>query len=325
MLMEIRLRDATLIPLLLAVFGCSACARSHKKIIGVVSKGQAYEFWLSIHAGAVAAGRESGVEIQWSGPAQETDVIRQIEIVESMIAQHVDGIALAPVERDALVPYVNRAIKAGIPVTIYDSGLDSENYLSFVATNNYAAGQAAARKLGQLLGTRGKVLALRHMPGSASSMEREKGFEDVISSEFPAIHIVGEQYGMGDSAKALAAAENLLTAHPDVDAMFASAESSSVGAARALDARGLSGKVTFVAFDSSPVLVDALRRGTITALVAQDPFRIGYEAVMTLTQELAGKHPPRKVDLSARVITKDELERPDVKAMLFPDLKKYLN
>jgi ribose transport system substrate-binding protein len=303
----------------------TACGRSSKKIIGVVSKGQAHEFWQSIHAGAASAGMDFGVEIRWNGPAAETDYARQIQIVESMVAQHVDGLVLAPVERRALVEPVARAVDAGIPVTIYDSGLDSDRYTSFVATNNYAAGEAAARKLAELLHGKGGVAVLRHMPGSASSVDRETAFDKVIADEFPRIHVVGWQYGMADSAKVLAAAENLLTAYPDVAGMFASAESSSVGAALALKARGLAGKVKLVAFDSSPALINDLRDGSIDALVVQDPFRIGYEAVKTLAQKLTGQTPPKKIDLGARVITKDDLDKPDVKAMLFPDLKKYLN
>jgi ribose transport system substrate-binding protein len=310
---------------LACVFGLEACAHSSKKVIGVVSKGQAHEFWQSVHAGAVSAGRDFGVEIRWSGPAEETDSARQIQIVESMVVQHVDGLALAPVQRRSLVEPVARAISAGIPVTIYDSGLDSDQYTSFVATNNYAAGEAAARKLGELLHGKGDIIALRHMPGSAASTDRETAFDAVIAKEFPGIRMVGWQYGMADAAKVLAAAENLLTAHADVAGVFASAESSSVGAALALKGRGLNGKVKFVAFDSSPILIDYLRDGTIDALVAQDPFRIGYEAVKTLAQKLSGQTPPKKLDLNARVITREDLDKPEVKAMLFPDLKKYLD
>jgi ribose transport system substrate-binding protein len=289
-----------------------------------VSKGQAHEYWQSIHAGAIAAANESGVAIQWNGPASEADVNRQVQIVNSMIAQHLDGIALAPVERQALVSYVERAEAAKIPVTIYDSGIDTDRYLSFVATNNYKAGELAARKLGQLLDGKGSVLAIKHMPGSASSMEREEAFRTVIAHEFPSIHIVAEQFGMGDRDKVLAVTENLLTAHPNANAIFASAESSSAGAVLAVKERHLAGKIILVGFDSSPDLIDALRDGTISALVAQDPFRIGYEAVKTLADHLAGKKVKKHIDLDAIVITKQDLDRPEIHAMLFPDLKKYL-
>ena len=307
------------------VIACAGCRHSSKKLIGVVSKGQAHQFWQAIHAGAVSASRDYGVDILWNGPPDETDFERQIQIVESMVARHVDGLAVAPAERKALVQPVEQAVKRGIPVTIYDSGLDGADYLSFVATNNYEAGEMAARKLGSLLNGKGKVVAINHMPGRASSLDRERAFSAKIAKEFPGIQIVGSQYGMSDRAKVLAAAENLLTAHPDVNGVFASAESSSVGAALALKARKLAGKVRFVAFDSSPDLVQDLQDGTIDALVAQDPFKIGYKAVELLAQKFRGIDPPKKLDLSAIVITRDQLQQPQIKAMLFPDFSKYLN
>jgi ribose transport system substrate-binding protein len=303
---------------------CTGCQRPAKKVIGVVGKGQAHQFWQSIHAGAVAASREYAVDILWNAPPDETDVTRQIQIVESMVARHVDALAVAPAERRALVGAVEQAVRAGIPVTVFDSGLETTQPLTFVATNNYQAGQMAARKLAELLHGRGDVIELRHMPGSASSMDRERAFDDVMAKEFPNIRIAGSQYGMSDRAKVLAAAENLLTAHPDVNGIFASAESSSVGAALALKARGLAGKVRFVAFDASPDLIADLRDGTIDALVAQDPFRIGYEAVKSLAADLRGHKPPKSIDLSAAVITRADLDKPATRAILFPDLKKYL-
>ena len=311
--------------LCIALVAFSGCRRSSKKLIGVVSKGQAHQFWQAIHAGAVSASRDYGVDILWNGPADETDIARQIQIVESMVARHVDGLAVAPTESKALVQPVEAAVKLGIPVTIYDSGLDATDYMSFVATNNYEAGEMAARKLGTLLNGKGKVIAINHMPGSASSMAREKAFAATLEKEFPGIQIVGSQYGMSDRAKVLAAAENLLTAHPDINGVFASAESSSVGAALALKARKLAGKVRFVAFDSSPDLVQDLQDGTIDALIAQDPFKIGYKAVQLLAEKFRGGQPPKKVDLSAIVITRPDLSKPEIHAMLFPDFSKYLN
>ena len=309
----------------IALFACAGCQRSSKKVIGVVSKGQAHQFWQSIHAGAVSASRDYGVDILWNGPADERDIARQIQIVETMVTRRVDGLAVAPAERTALVQPIEAAVKSGIPVLIYDSGLDATDYLSFVATNNHEAGEMAARKLGALLNGKGKVIAIDHMPGSASSTDRETAFTATIGKEFPNIQIVGRQYGMADRANVLAVAENLLAAHPDIDGLFASAESSSVGAALALKARRLAGKVRVVAFDSSPDLVEDLRDGTIDALVAQDPFKVGYKAVQLLAEKLRGNNPPKKVDLSAILITRDDLAKPEIKAMLFPNLSKYLN
>ena len=198
---------------LLAVLLLTACQSSKKKVIGVVPKGTSHIFWQSVQAGAIAAGRELGVDVVWNGPAQETEYGRQIQIVDSMIARRVDGLAVAATDKTALVAPIERAAKAGIPVTVFDSGVDSENILTFVATNNYEGGQMAARKLADLVHGQGEVAIVMNAPGSGSTMDREKGFADAMSKEFPNIHIVAAQYGMSDRAKARDVAENMLSAH----------------------------------------------------------------------------------------------------------------
>jgi ribose transport system substrate-binding protein len=314
------------LPICVLVFlALTSCNASRKKIIGVVPKATSHLFWVSVEAGAMAAGRDLGVEVVWNGPATEIEFSRQIQIVDSMIARHVDGLAVAAQDHTALDASLDRAAREGIPVTVFDSGVDSTNYMTFVATDNYAAGQMAARKLAELLGGKGSIAIVLHAPGSFSTMERERGFEETMAKQFPEIHVVQKQYGMSDRSKAMAAAENILTAHPDLNGIFASSEPSSVGTALALKSRGLAGKIKFVAFDASEGMVEDLKGGTIDALVAQDPFRMGYEAVRTLVDKLHGKTPPKRIDLSARVIAKPDLEKPEIKALLNPDVKQYLN
>ena len=310
------------IVLLLALLSIAGCQKTTKRVIAVVPKATSHLFWLSVQAGALAAGEEYGVQIEWNGAAAETEYPRQIQIVDSFISRKVDGIALAPTERKALVGAVDRAAKAGIPVTIFDSGLDSENYMSFLATNNYEGGQMAGRALARLLNGNGKVGMVMHAPGSGSTMDRERGFEDVIKTEFPGITIVASQFGQSDRSKAMAATENILTAHPALDGLFASSEPSSVGASLALKSRSLGGKVHLVAFDSSDGMVDDLKAGVIAAIVVQDPFRMGHDAVKTIVDKLNGQTPPKRIDLSARVITKADLAKMEVQRLLSPNVKK---
>lgn len=306
--------------ILLACLAFAGCQKSTKKVIAVIPKATSHLFWLSVQAGALAAGEEYGVQIEWNGAAAETEYPRQIQIVDSFISRGVDGIALAPTERKALVGAVDRAAKAGIPVTIFDSGIDSENFMSFLATNNYEGGQMAGRTLARMLNGNGKVGMVLHAPGSGSTMDRERGFEDVIKAEFPGIRIVATQFGMSDRSKAMAATENILTAHPDLDGIFASSEPSSVGASLALKSRSLAGKVLLVAFDSSDGMVDDLKSGAIAAMVVQDPFRMGHDVVRTLVEKLNGQTPPKRIDLSARVITKADLDKAEVQRLLFPNV-----
>src|SRR5687768_2524000 len=258
------------------VLACGAlagCHGSRKKKIAVIPKATSHIFWLSVQKGAFDAGREFAVDILWNGPTQETEYARQIQILDSMVAQRVDGIAIAAAERKALVSSVERAVASGIPVTVFDSGLDSQNYLSYVATDNVEAGRLGARTLAEFLKGKGKVGLVMHAPGSASTMDREKGFTEVVGSDFPGMKIVAALFGMSDRAKSRAAAENILTAHPDLNGIFASSEPSSIGAALALKARGLAEKVTLVAFDSSDSMIEDLRGGAIDAMVVQDPHR----------------------------------------------------
>src|SRR5260370_635890 len=149
-----------------------------------------------------------------------------------------DGLAVAATDKTALSQPIERAAKAGILVTVFDSGVDTNDYLTFVATNNYEGGQMGARKLAELIHGKGKVAMLMNAPGSASTMEREKGFEDVIAKEFPNIQIVARQFGMSDRAKPRDAAQHMPAAHDDLAGMFASAAPRSVRAALAIKAAG---------------------------------------------------------------------------------------
>lgn len=307
--------------LLLALVLLAGCQQNKRRVIGVVPKATSHVFWVAVEKGARAAGAELGVDIEWNGAPAETEYARQIQIVDSMINRRVDGLAVAATERKILVATIDRAIKLGIPVTIFDSGIESENYLSFVATDNYEGGKLAGRALAKLIGGQGKVGLILHAPGSASTMDRERGFQDVLKAEFPNIRIAAEQYGMADRAKARAAAENMLTAHPDLAGFFGSSEPSTTGASLAVRGRGLTGKVKVVAFDASDNLVADMRDGVIQAMVVQDPFKMGFEAVRTVVDKLNGKTPPRRIDLSAVAIFAEQANKPEYQRLLSPELK----
>ncbi len=295
-----------------------ACQKRTKKLIGVVPKATSHLFFMSIHAGVRDAGRDLGVDILWNGPRQETEFSRQIEIVDSMVAQRVDALAISATDHTALVAPVKRAMQAGIPVTVFDSGLDLTGYVTFVATDNYGAGVIGARKIAELVHGKGKVAELMHKPGGMSTGDRERAFDDTMAKEFPAIQVVDRRYGMADPAKSRDAAENILTAHPDLNGIFASAEANSLGAIQAIKSRNLSGKIKLVTFDSSDSHLEALKDGTIDVMLVQDPYRIGYEAVRSLVMKLNGQTPPQQMDLKVRAIVKQDLDKPDVQELLVP-------
>ncbi len=301
----------------------AACNRSASKAIAVIPKGRAHLFWQSVHAGAVAASRETGVDIVWNGPSTETDFNAQLQIVDAMINRRVDAICLAPIDRKVMVSVVERAAAQKIPVVIFDSGIDTEKFVSQVATDNYVAGEMAAMRMGEILGGKGRVAMVAVQPGAASTMAREQGFEDKIAAAFPGISIVDKRYGMADFAKSRAVAENMLTAFADLKGLFASNESSTVGAAQALKSR--SSGVKMVGFDWSPPLLDDLRAGMIDSLVVQNPFKMGYESVRSAVRSIKGETVEKINNLAPRLILREDLDKPDVHAQLNPDLKKYLD
>ncbi len=308
--------------LLVALLVLAACHRDTRKRIAVIPKGQAHLFWQSVHAGAVAAARENNVEILWNGPPTEIDLAPQLQIVDSMITQRVDAICLAPIDKTALAGVVERAARQNIPVVIFDSPVDTQNFVAQVATDNYAAGVMGAQRMGKILNGKGKIAELAVEPGSASTMAREQGFEDTMKKDFPGIQIVDKRYGWSDRAKSLNVAEDMLTAHAELDAMFGSNESSTVGAAQAI--KGRNAKVRLVGFDSSPGLLDDLRAGLIDSLVVQDPFRMGHDAVVAAVGKLKGETPEKIQNLPPRVVTRENLDDPDIQKQLHPDLDKYL-
>jgi len=300
----------------------AACRRSGQKIIGVIPKATSHLFFVSVHAGVDRAARDLHVNVIWNGPTDETDYTRQIEIVDAMVARQVDALAISATDERALVAPLERAIRAGIPITIFDSAVNIDHYVSFVATDNHGAGCTAARTLAQLIGGRGKVGMVMQKPGGTSTVLRERGFDETMRQEFPGIQIAARQYGMADPAKSRSAAENILTAHPDLAGLFASSEAASLGAIQAIRSRNLSGKVKLVTFDFSETHVEALKDGTIDVMLVQDPFRIGYEAVKSLAEKLRGQTPVKRLDLPARVIVKADLDNPEVRALLSPEWLK---
>ncbi len=217
-------------------------AKTKKWRVMVIPKGTTHEFWKTIHAGALKAAEELGnVEIVWQGPLKEDDRTEQIKLVRQAVAVGVDGIVLAPLDEEALVEPAEQAIAKGIPVVIIDSSLKSDKPIAYVATDNYHGGVLAARRLGELLRGKGRVLLMRYMVGSASTDLREKGFLDTINKEYPEITFVSkDQYAGATSDQAQRTAQSLVTRYRGrIDGIFCSNESSTFGMLRALEGAGV--------------------------------------------------------------------------------------
>ncbi|OHB73907.1 MAG: sugar ABC transporter substrate-binding protein [Planctomycetes bacterium RBG_16_55_9] len=305
--------------------------------IAVIPKGTTHVFWKSIHAGAIKAQEElkaAGVDVEiiWKGPLKEDDRESQIRVVEDFVTRGVTGIVLAPLDDVALRMPVKDAVNNGIPVVIIDSDLKSEDYMSFVATDNYLGGRKGGECLAEILGGKGKVIMLRYQEGSASTMNREQGFLDVLKEKYPDIEVVSaSQYGKATTESAYLASENLLSPlrKPDggltIDGIFCPNESTTFGMLRALEDSGFAGKVKYVGFDSSDRLVMGLRNGSIQGLVLQDPINMGYLGVKTIVAHLQGQKVEKRIDTGSTVATGENMDDPKMKNLLEPDFKKWLN
>jgi ribose transport system substrate-binding protein len=286
--------------------------------IAVVPKGTIHEFWLTVKAGAEKAGEETGAQIIWKGPSRETDIEGQIAILEGFITGRVDAIVMAACDSKALIPTVRKATEAGIPVVTIDSGIDDDKLpVSFVATDNVEGARKAARELARLIGYSGKVGLIPFVPGAATSIMREQGFREEIR-KFPKIILGPVDYSQSQVDVAMRVTENMLTGHKDLKGIFAANESSAMGAVQALETRGLAGKVKLVAFDAADSEIEALKRGTIQALIVQNPFAMGYLGVKAAVDKLNGKPVKKRIDTGVTVVTKENMNNPEIQKILYP-------
>jgi ribose transport system substrate-binding protein len=321
----------TSIGLLLALIAAGACSKppsgaESRLTIAVIPKGTSHVFWQSVHAGAARAAHELGVDIIWRGPLREDDRASQVSEVEGFVTRGVSGIVLAPLDDSALVAPVSDATKNKIPVVIIDSALKSNDYVSFVSTDNKRGGRMAGEGLASMLPNGGKVVMLRYEEGSASTNDREDGFLEAVAAHKNLEVLSSNQYAGADVEGAYKNGEALLSRFksPDgklaVDGIFCPNESSTMGMLRVLEDSGWAGKVKFVGFDASDSLVKGLEAGHIDALVLQDPVKMGYLGVKTLVAHLKGSPVERRVDTGVQLVTHDKMNDPAMKELLHPDL-----
>ena len=292
--------------------------------VAVIPMGTTHEYWKMLHAGALQAQAElraegTPVEIIWKGPLREDDRDQQVQVVENFIGRQVSGIVLAPLDQRALAAPVEQAAQAGIPVVVVDSGLKSRAPVSFIATDNRLGGRLAARRLGEVLHGRGRVILLRVQVGSASCEEREAGFLEELAARFPAIEVISSnQHGCATRETALAAAQNLLNRFGGrVDGIFTPNESTLAGMLLALANAGLGGgQVKLVGFANSPTYAAAIRRHDLHGLVLQDPVKMGRLGVRAIVDVLQGRPVPPLVDTGVKVATAENLDDPEIAALL---------
>lgn len=297
-----------ILALLVSACGGGGDDADTKYHIAVIPKSVSFDFWNTVHAGAQAAAAElDSVQITWKGTSDETDISGQVQIVESFINQGIDAIVIAASDTRGLVPVLRRAREGGVVVITIDSNTEPQISESFIATDNVAAARKAADLVASSLGGSGRVALIPYIAGASTSNDRERGFKEGLQ-EHDGLTLVATQYSQSDVGRAMSVTEDLLTAHPDLDAIFGANEPSVLGAAQAIKSRGLTDRITLVGFDASPQELEGVRDGVIEGLIVQDPFRMGYEGVKQAVAALEGEQVPDRVDSGSIVVTKDNLD-----------------
>jgi len=288
--------------------------------LAVVPKAVGFDFWNQVKTGAeCAASKQKDVEVQWDGVTAETDVTGQVNLLQNFITQGVDGLVYAATDAKVLNDVSKQAIQQDIPVVNIDSGTDPQpKEVPVFATDNVASAEKVAGLLSDKLGKAGGEIAfIPFQRGTATNEQRAEGFKTGLK-EHPELKLVAEQASQSDYDKALQVTEDILTANPNLKGIFAANEPSVLGAAEAVRQAKKSGKITIVGWDASPDEVKGVRDGVIDALIVQNPFRMGFDGVNAITKQLREGTKPSSGDTGVTIVTKSNLDDPEVKAVLKP-------
>lgn len=288
-----------------------------KILIPVISKGFQHQFWQAVKLGAERAAEEYGVEITFEGPETEAQVDKQLDMIQAALAKKPQAMALAALDSKAATQYLERADAEGIPVVGFDSGVDSDIVKTTAATDNYAASGAAADKMAELIGGKGKVGLIVHDQTSQTGVQRRDGFVDTLQEKYPDIEIVPVQYGEGDHAKSTEAAKAIMTANPDIVGMYGANEGSIAGVINAARELNKVDQITIIGFDSGKILLDAIKDGTVAGAITQDPVGIGYKAVEAAYRAYKGESNPEFIDTGYKWYDKTNMDDEDVKVVLY--------
>jgi ribose transport system substrate-binding protein len=300
-----------------------APAKQDKDIyITCISKGFQHEFWQTVRLGTEAAAKELGIKTTYEGPANESMIDVQINMIENALTRKCDGLLLAALDAQALVPLVEKVNSAGIPIVMFDSGVNSKIPLSFVATDNLAAGAVAAKELAKLIGGKGKVGIIVHDATSQTGIERRDGFLKEVKASYPNITCLEPVYGGGFHEKSANLIVDMITANPDLVGIFAGNEGSAVGAAIGLQESGKAKSIILVGFDSSEQEIQLLKDGVIKGFVVQNPFNMGYLGVKAVYDAIKGKKINPRIDTGATYVNLENFDKPEIQKLLYPLGKK---
>lgn len=294
-----------------------------KKIdrVAIVSKGYQHEFWRTVEAGAKKAADELGIEMSYIGPEKESEIGKQVSMVENEILKKPTALLLAALDQNALRPVAQQIVDGGTTLVTFDSNIAGGIESSFVATDNIQVGVKAAQKMIELIGEEGTIGVIAHNAGTSTAIERTNGFINEMKKH-PKIKLLSTKYSDGDKLKALSITQDIVTANPQIKGVYGTNEGAAVGVGRAIAEMGKSDSIVIIGVDSSAEEVTLLKEGAIKAMVVQDPFNMGYMAVKTAMSAAKGEKVEKRIDTGSTVVTMENLETKKIQKILYPFGKK---
>jgi len=257
--------------------------------------------------GAEAAAEELGIDLTFVSAEFNGDIEGQISVVETELIKGHDAIVLVPMNGSALIPKVMEANSLGIPVITADTRVDDgpAEVETFVGLDEYQSQSGIARWVAEEMGGEGQVAILEGFRGSSTAELRLRGMTDVFA-EYENIEIVASIAADWDQEKGLKAAEDILQAHPEVDAIIGSNDLMALGAVQAVKGAGRLDEVIIVGNDAIPSALSALRAGELDATIDGNTDRVGYEAVMA-----AYRHVTEGVELDDWIVVESSVMTPE--------------
>jgi len=294
--------------------GTPAAAETY---IPVISKGFQHQFWQAVRMGAEKAAADYKVKITFEGPENESQVDKQLEMLQADLAKKPQAICFAALDSKAAIPLLQKAQAAKIPIVGFDSGVDSDIPVATAATDNIAAAGFAADKLAQLIGDKGEVAAIVHDQTSRTGIDRSEGFQKRMKAKHPNVKVVDVQYGGGDQLKSTDLAKAIIQAHPNLKGFFGANEGSIIGVLNAVREMHKEGKIVVVGYDAGKQQKDAVRAGVEAGAVSQDPVGIGYKCVEAAVKTLKGEKVPKTIDTGFKWYDKSNVDSAEMKPLLY--------
>jgi ribose transport system substrate-binding protein len=301
-----------------AVFAGGNPEAAKSKRIVFIPKSTDVTYWLFLRKGAADRAKELGYTLEYQGVSRESDVTGEVNLVRNVVSSKPAGILCAATDAQALVPPIEEGIKAGVPIIMVDSGINSDAPYASITTDNFNGGYKLGKVLAELIGGKGKVINLGITAGSQTGRERNDGFLAAMK-EYPGITVLPTQWTAAEAATALNDTTDLLNSNPDVNGIYSAAAPMAVGAAQALKAKGLDKKVKLVTFDPSPEVLPLFEDGTIQAIAAQNPYQMGYEGVSMLDTVIKGGKIPadkKKIEIPVVIITPENYKQAAVQKLI---------